>query len=68
MQKDANKKRVYLGVLKIAIRETQVQITPKECSEEEKESGAYKDRKPLLLKVAWKELWFVLKESQVDLG
>ena len=45
MQEAANK-MVYLGVLRIAIWETQIQVTLKECSREEKESGAYKGKKP----------------------
>ena len=38
MQEAANKKK---WVLRITIQEKQIQVTLKECSEEEKESGAY---------------------------
>ena len=34
------------SVLRIAIQETQSPVTPKDYTEEEKESGVYKDKKP----------------------
>ena len=45
MQEAANKKSLF-GVLSMAIWETQIQVTPNECSKEEKKSGAHKDKKP----------------------
>ena len=43
-QKAAIKKSLF-AVLRIAIQETQIQVKPKECSENKEESGAYKDKK-----------------------
>lgn len=40
MKKPENKKSLF-GFLRIAIRETQIQVKPKDCSGEKKESGAY---------------------------
>lgn len=45
MQEAANLKKSLFGVL-IAIWETQIKVTLKEYSKEEKESWAYKDKKP----------------------
>ena len=45
MQEAADKKSLF-GVLRITVGETQIWVTLKECSWEEKESGAYKDKKP----------------------
>ena len=42
MQKPAES---LFGVLRIAIWETEIQVKPKECSGEEKASGAYKGKR-----------------------
>ena len=52
--------RVLLGVLEIAVWETQTCSKPKECSGEEKESRAYKGKSTRLLKLLCKNydwLW-----------
>ena len=52
MQEAANKKRVYLGVLRIAIWETQIQVKPKECSKEVRESRLIKTKSNKVVKIA----------------
>lgn len=48
MQETANKKRVYLGVLRIAIWETKIQVKPKERSKEVRESRLIKTKRTRL--------------------
>ena len=74
MQEAAKEKSLF-GVLGIAVWETPIQVSSKECSKEEKESETYKDKKSqgcclvrIMIDFYTSQRTFVLKESQVVLG
>ena len=53
-----------MGILRITIQETWIWVILKECSEEEKDLGANKNKEPMrLFKVAWRE-WIESDVSQ----
>ena len=64
MQGAAHKTSLF-GVLRIAIWKTQkIWVTLKDCSQEQKEPGVYKDKRLQGLKDAWRELWLTLTKTE----
>ena len=51
MQEASNFKKSLFGVLRLAIQETQIQVTPKECSGKKKSQGLIKQKALRLLKL-----------------